>query len=151
MTYQYEYPRPMVTATIVPYCWDNFGKLFILVGQRSLKADAFPGDWCLPGGFLDVNNETIEQCAAREFYEETGLPLGIGELKVRRVYSSPDVDPRGHIVNCVFYTHSYINVNFNPGDDIADLAWWDVTSPMKLAFDHNLIVETAIGDINGSW
>ncbi len=52
----------------------------ILLGMRHPdpdKADsAFrsAGEWCLPGGKLDFG-ETLEECAAREVLEETGIVI----------------------------------------------------------------------------
>ena len=50
----------------------NDGKL--LVVRRKLSDDFLAGEWELPGGGVDAG-ETIEQCAARELKEETGLEI----------------------------------------------------------------------------
>ena len=42
----------------------------ILLGQRA--SGSFSGQWCLPGGKID-QGESVEQCAKRELFEETGL------------------------------------------------------------------------------
>ncbi len=44
-------------------------------------------DWGLPGGSMEIN-ETLEQVAARELYEETGLVAK--ELEFIGVFSGPD-------------------------------------------------------------
>jgi len=42
----------------------------ILLGKR--KGSHGHGEWCFPGGHLELN-ETIEECGKRELLEETGI------------------------------------------------------------------------------
>ena len=39
----------------------------ILMGRRTDN-----GEWCIPGGSLELH-ETLEECASRELFEETGI------------------------------------------------------------------------------
>src|SRR5215203_2202919 len=61
--------------------------------------EPYEGYWALPGGFVEVG-ETLEEAAAREAEEETGLEIEI--VRLIGVYSDPDRDPRGHNVSCVY-------------------------------------------------
>jgi len=63
-------PKP-VTATLVPT------QSGIVLVKR--KFEPYVGDWCLPGGFME-NNEEPEESAQREVYEETGLSVEIDRL-----------------------------------------------------------------------
>ncbi|WP_367281439.1 NUDIX hydrolase [Planococcus shixiaomingii] len=56
----------------------------ILLQQRSDT-----GEWGLPGGFMEMN-ETIQESAKREVYEETGLQMK--QLKLFGIYSGPNYD-----------------------------------------------------------
>jgi ADP-ribose pyrophosphatase YjhB (NUDIX family) len=44
------------------------------------------GKWCIPGGGMDAG-EDVQECCAREMWEETGLVVEVGRLL--GVYSSP--------------------------------------------------------------
>jgi 8-oxo-dGTP pyrophosphatase MutT (NUDIX family) len=44
------------------------------------------GRWCLPGGQMEAG-ESVEECCAREVWEETGLRVEVGRLV--GVYSTP--------------------------------------------------------------
>jgi 8-oxo-dGTP pyrophosphatase MutT (NUDIX family) len=47
------------------------------------------GQWGLPGGFMELE-ETVQDTARREVFEETGLHLG--KLELFGIYSGPDYD-----------------------------------------------------------
>ena len=57
----------------------------------------FKGKWCLPGGFLDVKNETLEDCAKRILKRETNLE----NIYLEQLYTfdSIDRDPRMRIIS----------------------------------------------------
>ena len=62
----------------------------IFDGKRLLlekRADC--GFWGLIGGNLEIG-ETIEECALREVFEETGLKLKKEKLKLFSIYSDPN-------------------------------------------------------------
>ena len=63
------YPRPAVTADIVIFRMEG-GVLRVLLIKRG--GHPFLGRWALPGGFA-AQQETLEETAARELFEETGL------------------------------------------------------------------------------
>lgn len=65
------YLNPVIAATVLV---ERDGKiLLVLRGENPGK-----GLWGLPGGFMEAD-ETIEQAAARECLEETGLKIALGE------------------------------------------------------------------------
>lgn len=136
MQYCYEYPRPMVTVDIAVFC--QFAEdLKVLLIERG--HEPFKGFWALPGGYIDME-ETLEQSARRELFEETGLK--ITTLHQWKAYGDPGRDPRGRTITVVFY-------GFVPpeessvagGDDASKAAWFSIKQLPPLAFDHHRILQ----------
>ena len=96
MSFTYKYPRPALTVDSLIFFKDN-SDIKILLIQRGNPP--FENSWAFPGGFVDMN-ETLEQAAARELAEETGLTKI--ELKQFKAFSTLGRDPRGHTVSMVF-------------------------------------------------
>jgi 8-oxo-dGTP diphosphatase len=94
--------------------------------------------WALPGGFMEID-ETLEETAARELEEETGLKNV--ELKQLKAFSQVDRDPRTRVVTVVFYGMvSMENSLATGGDDAERAEWFSVESLPQLGFDHVQII-----------
>lgn len=67
-----------------------------------VKREDYPykGKWCLPGGFLDPNTETLEECAKRVLKRETNL----SNIYLEQLYTYDDIkrDPRMRVVSTSF-------------------------------------------------
>lgn len=101
--------------------------------------------WALPGGFLEID-ETLEQTAARELEEETGLK-GI-DLKQFKTFSNVDRDPRTRVITTVFYGMVSMEKSAaKGGDDAEKAAWYPVNKLPKLGFDHGEIIKDLLGKI----
>ena len=67
--FAYAYKRAAIAADNVVFGFDGT-ELKVLLIERSDRTEI--GKMALPGGFLRME-ETIEECAARELREETGI------------------------------------------------------------------------------
>ena len=117
------------------------------------------GKLALPGGFAN-ENEPVEQTAARELEEETGV-AGL-QLKLVDIFSKPDRDPRGWVVSAAFVSVVDAGLlNVQAGDDAAEADWYDVAledglklsyngeniALSELAFDHEEVLVKALNTI----
>jgi 8-oxo-dGTP diphosphatase len=106
----------------------------------------FRGMWAIPGGFKQPT-ETLDEAAARELAEETGVDAA--RLLVQfGAYGDPGRDPRMNVV-----TIAYLAVVRDVGpiaagtdaDEAALVPVADVLSGRRdLAFDHRTIVDDAV-------
>ena len=143
MAYTYKYPMIYLTVDIIVFDFSAQEKKVLLI-QRDKPP--FEGHWAFPGGFVDIN-ETVEAAAARELAEETGLKYI--SLKQFHVFSSINRDPRCRTVSVVFY--GFIDKSNNKvkaGDDARNARWFSISNLPKLAFDHSIILENIITNLN---
>ena len=88
------------------------------------KRDDYPfkGKWCIPGGFLDAKNETLEECAKRVMKRETNLE----DIYLEQLYTfdSLDRDPRMRVVSTSYV--ALIDKN-KLTQKVEHASWFDVT------------------------
>jgi len=133
-----QYLNPVPTVDIIIEIEDDGGKVGIVLIRR--KND--PLGWAIPGGFVDYG-ETLEQAAAREAREETGLE--IKGLRQFHTYSDPRRDPRRHTISTVFIAQG--TGSLKAGDDAAKAEiFTEGQLPDPLAFDHAAILDDYFGE-----
>jgi 8-oxo-dGTP diphosphatase len=136
--YSYDHPRPALTVDIaVFYRQEDSFEVLLIKRAR----EPFEGHWAFPGGFVD-KDESLEDAAARELLEETGL--GGVHLEQIGAFGDPGRDPRGHTVTVVFAGMLDEPAPVRGADDASEAAWHSALRPPKLAFDHNKILSTVI-------
>ncbi|MFF1792261.1 NUDIX domain-containing protein [Kitasatospora sp. NPDC058243] len=120
-----------VTVDVVALTLRHSG-LHVLLVQRG--APPYQGCWALPGGFLHAGEESLDEAAARELAEETGL-LGGSEVEAAlcRVhleqlgtYGAPERDPRMHVVSVAYLAFAPDLPDPQAGTDAAAATWHPV-------------------------
>jgi 8-oxo-dGTP diphosphatase len=140
--------RPSVTVDIVVFTLID-GALHILVIERD--RDPFKGQLALPGGFVQIGaggkgGEPLDDAAARELVEETGLSRAQVALDQLGAFGKPGRDPRGRTITVAYFAlvRPEIAKFTKAGSDARDAKWMGIHELPKLAFDHNAIVEAAL-------
>ena len=152
------YAKPALTADIVVLRTHSDGPQVLLVERGG---HPFIGKLALPGGFAN-ENEPVEETAARELVEETGVS-GLS-MELVGIFSRPGRDPRGWVVSAAFVaivTNEELTVQ--AGDDAASAQWYTVVPkdsglllqrganciPAEdLAFDHADVLSAALKKAN---
>ena len=164
-----QYERPSVTADVVIFTLDKENDLCILLIKRG--GYPYKDHWAIPGGFLEAGKESIDEAAARELKEETGIDVSDGiELRQLITVGEPDRDPRTHVVSVV-YTALVPKglLRIKAGDDAKEAQLFKIRDRFdeegncstqfigekitltmdSLAFDHAHIVEVALERLRG--
>lgn len=112
------------------------GELQILLIRRA--KDPFKGCWALPGGRLEAD-ENLDQCAARELEEETGLRAE--NIRQFATFSEPLRDPRERTVSACYIAWIAESACVRAATDAAEARWFPMSALPKLAFDHANILD----------
>lgn len=125
----YENPLPATAAVVLN------DKDHLLLVKRAMEPSA--GEWCLPGGFLEVD-ETPGEGVVRELQEETGLTGTVDQL-IDVVYEdSPFYGP----LIIIGYQVAPQGGTLRAGDDAAEARYFPVADLPQVAFDsHQVIID----------
>ncbi|MCK5735354.1 MAG: NUDIX hydrolase [Spirochaetaceae bacterium] len=144
LMFEYEYPHPALTVDSVVFGLDN-EELKILLIKR--KLEPFKGTWALPGGFVQMD-ENLDDAAKRELLEETGVKqLYLEQLAT---FGNPDRDPRERVITVAYF--AIVNLfdhSVKADTDAEEVGWFPVEDPPELAFDHDVILATALNRLQG--
>nr|MDA3895508.1 NUDIX hydrolase [Desulfobacteraceae bacterium] len=120
----YENPVPAICLVTI----DKQERLLLV--RRSV--DPRKGWWCLPGGFMELQ-ETPEEAGLRELAEETGLSGKIDRLLGVTSNHSTAYDT---VMLTGFLIRSYAG-DLHAGDDADDARWFAYEDMPEVAFDSH--------------
>ena len=118
-----KYAKPSVTADMVIFAHSSEEEhLEVLLIQRGRPP--FRGQYALPGGFVNPD-ESVDDAAARELKEETGVDCGC--LEQLRTFSTPGRDPRRWVITCAYLALvEKSEITVKAGDDAKAAEWFSV-------------------------
>ncbi len=134
-----KYERPSVTTDVVIFSLVG-NDLKVLLIKRGGRP--FLDMWALPGGFIQMD-ESLEEAAARELEEETG----VSDVYIEQLFTfgEPDRDPRTRVITVAYFALvPYGAIQHRPGDDATETSWFSVFELPELAFDHGTIIDYAL-------
>ena len=109
----------------------------ILLAKRADNVVAEPGKFCVPGGYID-RDEDIKSACLRELKEETGYEGEIQELLL--IQDDPERMPESTSDNQNITFVFIIKVGERVGEsdhEISEVRWFDLDDlPDNMAFDH---------------
>lgn len=95
----------------------------VLLGRKPKDVGPYPNTWVIPGGGINLGEETTEEALIREVHEETGLEI----QDIKPLLFSTDTEPDKHGVPTYYihlvYTATYKSGEIKAQDDVASLSW----------------------------
>ena len=139
-----DYPPVAVTVDVAVFTIRD-DALQVLLIERG--GEPFRGALALPGGFVRPN-EDLDQAAARELAEETGLHTGAWHLEQLASYGAPDRDPRMRVVTVAYWAICADLPALRAGGDAVAATLTPVEQlergGVRVAFDHDRLVRDAV-------
>ena len=106
------YLNPKLVVGVIP---ERRGRILLL--RRAIEPRY--GFWTYPGGFMEID-ESVEECAAREAHEESGVTVKISGLV--GVYSRPG--PHGPGIVSIVYRGRVTEGRATPGREALEARWF---------------------------
>ncbi len=128
-----------VSVDAVVFGYESKKYLSVLLIKRGVEP--FKGGWALPGGLV-LNDESLEDAVERELKEETGV--AIDYLEQLYTFGLPKRDPRNRVISISYFGLVKPNhFKIKADTDAVDAQWFNLNELPELAFDHQLILDTA--------
>ena len=129
---------PIVSPTVDIACIAPETKALLLIRKKNESG------WRLPGGFIDVNDQSALDAAKRELLEECGPNLNVSDWKFWTTRKIHDWRLRGEVnrgIMTTVFTCLRMWGTVNAGDDALDAAWWPKIVPVEIVPEHKTLVD----------
>jgi 8-oxo-dGTP diphosphatase len=121
----------------------RFYKNELQVLLLELQENSFTNKWALPGGLV-IDRENLEQSAERHLKNKTSLSKNI-YLEQLYSFGNPTRDPLGWVVSVSYLgLTNDLNLKLKTTSRYKSLNWFSIKKLPSLAYDHQLIIETAV-------
>ena len=129
-----EYRNPAVGVAVI--LRDDGGR--VLLGRRA--TGEYAGLWCIPCGYVEWD-EDVREAATREFEEETGLLVALGDVvAVHSNFHNREKQTVG-----IWFAGTALGGGLAPVDgEFTEVGWFAPGAPPELAFPTDAIV---LGDL----
>lgn len=151
--YIYDYPKADHTVDAVVFGYDpkgTDGALKVLLIKRGNPNEAYYDFWALPGGYVNVLDETLDEAVKRELMEETEAePEYLEQLYT---FGDPGRDPRGPVISTAYFALvRKRDFKVKGRDDAKEAKWVPINMALEstLAFDHAKILGMAHSRLQG--
>lgn len=136
-----------VAVVVIIVKTDENGETYVLVETRGKGAADFQGKKCFVCGYLDYD-ETLEQAACREAFEETGIVLDEKKLEFIQVNSQPNENLQNVSVQYMYFCKGGEDFDLTRAvggekGEVAKVEWLNVRDIKadEFCFGHDKLIE----------
>lgn len=142
-----------VAVVVAVFTNNKQGITHVLANKRGPGVPNFQDHWNMPCGYLDFD-ETIEEAAVRECFEETGVQLNINDLQFVSINSDPINSINQNVtVKYKVYLPEYtenilLSSQYSEDNEVTEIKWIPLVEVDKFvwAFNHNNIIKLIHND-----